>query len=388
MTIYHDMTSSYIKLEKEYFKSAAKSLRHRFNEHIQDPPNKMNLSLAQECLANALGFRNTDSLLHAFEKKDPKNYIKNPKEIAYKFLSTWSVDKIKSMFYFLLELNPVTTYTSSAKLLLDKLIVVLVHMRDQEEILLDSNIISEYLKLKNIITLLKTRRDFPSTLKMGLHDYLSGTLSLNITSTEVIISDLAHAEHSSIMREFVAPLSILAQFEQCDPLVISPSWYHAVYHNDVSANYDDNYQPIDNFKRVYRHERLNEDNLRNFYQALDKSGYDTLTGYNTGYGNTGFEISSRRSKDNSICLRAIDLLTPLASSSYLDDTWLKDFKYIGILQGLIKNKQFQNFYLSDLMLYAFDIINTEKRELYINFISLLLKNYDSVVKKSHQLSEF
>lgn len=63
-------------------------------------------------------------------------------------------------------------YLQESISLLNTVITVLCFMRDSYEILLDFQIIRDYLDLDNIIKLYKNRRDFPDHIRVMLHDYL------------------------------------------------------------------------------------------------------------------------------------------------------------------------------------------------------------------------
>jgi hypothetical protein len=211
--------------------------------------------------------------------------------------------------------------------------------------------------------------------------------------------------------QFKSALDLLKNIELHDPIVISPTWYHAVYgqssiftnnlvvksiagsgmsHTLKSVLESNNNTPPP--KPIKTTIRLSDDNMDEIY---NKTSHEEWIEYFSRKTPDKFDmltmairpsaIQEELKNDHEFHFQGIELINPIKHNSYLEDSWLEDQKFQAILNSILKNKQFKTFYLSDLLPYCFKVVNEEKRKLYMSCLFNLLRHYSTIVEYSSVL---
>jgi len=92
--------------------------------------------------------------------------------------------------------------------LISAIMMALVYMRDQREILLDVDIIRDYLILENIIKLYKTRKDFPNHIRNALRGYLVSLPGFQESAPKQ--NDTVMEQHGYLQMQFTRLLGSLS----------------------------------------------------------------------------------------------------------------------------------------------------------------------------------
>jgi intracellular multiplication protein IcmO len=92
--------------------------------------------------------------------------------------------------------------------LISAIMMALVYMRDKKEILLDVDLIREYLILDNIIKLYKTRKDFPNHIRASLRAYLVSLPGFHEAAPKQ--SETVMEQHGYLQMQFTKILGSLA----------------------------------------------------------------------------------------------------------------------------------------------------------------------------------
>lgn len=374
--------NNYVRLDQQTFKKSAKRLREEILNEISlqkigllDDSNvisshiKLDLSKIQECFSKSLGFKNYNAINHYFEKNKSQH-------AAFKtglILDHWNVEEMVALISYL---SPAQYDNSiekdNALLLLDIVIECLVFLRDNEEILLSADFIIDHLKLNHLFKLYKVRRDFPTHLRYKLQSYFFSLPNFDIDTGEYKDNNDGQKVHAYSQMYFYSALRILEKIEKCDPIVISPYWYQTNY-----TLYKTEENNITSQDITYR---LDDKNLNDLYQQFSVEDWHSLFHFQT-------PIITYNNPNEYMAFTGISLIRPIRYSSYLEDSWLADTDFREILNSLFLNKQFTTYYLSDLLFYAFKIINKEKRKLYMNFLKNILNKYTTIIEYSSILND-
>lgn len=363
----------FIKLDEKSYKKISKKLSRQIQHHFEDNKD-ITLQNTQEILAQALGFRNEHSLLNYFNK--PSKLEARKQENSH-FFQTWEESDI---LFFLTSIfkKDDTMWSNRAVALLSTVVKFLVYMRDQEEIKLNMETIREYLILDNIVKTYKTRRDFPNHIRSALRAYLV-TLP-GFQETAPLQSDTTKEQHGYIQMQFDSIIDNVVQMEKYDPIIFMPEWFHAIYSNQPDkTNGMSSWQykiEQETPKTVYK--RLFENEMEHFYSEFDHEEWENIC---------SDHYHPRHHDKKEVTFRGIDLIHPIARHSYFQNSWLADNYFQDILKGIIRNKDFKCFYLSDLILYTSRIVNQQKQANYIHYVQYLLNNYATVVKYSKVFCE-
>lgn len=407
---------NYIKFDINTFKKTAKRLQKELNQNlnIEDKihAEKVVLFLIQESLAKSFGFRNQDGINKFFNKN--KNNIPYYKKInSISFLQEWNKEDILRLFTSLLDSTP-QNHRDRAKFLISVVLDLVIHYREEEVILINSDTIRKYLSMKSLMEYaLGTKKyEVPFEIIYNLQNYIFTTPGYNKNLGEKEAqNNIFYENHTYAEMQFGLILNTLKSIEDCDPLIISPNWYQTKYtylskpikklQIDRSSELEaimnileeldkmfeeDELEIYENFNDLevtpqYINYRLNEKTIQDLYNKYKDDEWKKTIEKNIPI------IKLDKNKDNKISFYGIELINPIRNSIYLEDSWLEDESFKFILDNLIKNKQLKNFYLSDLLLYSLKIVNKKKRTSYINCIENLLNNNSSIVEYSEILND-
>jgi hypothetical protein len=374
---------NYIRMDLAKFKKTTKELHYTVNEKYRElnstELNQTNLSQIQELFSRSLGFRNYDAIIkHYSEHKHPTPSFKTGR-----FLDDWKSEEIISLISFLMESYPNDIWKSKGMALFTAIINTLCHMRDELEILLDSEVIREYLIFDNIFKLYKTRRDFPNQLRSALRAYLFSLPGFQESAPKQ--SDSVYSYHAQLQMIFNSVLTIIKNIEICNPIIISPNWYQANYSYCKNINNLSHIEQTDNNDNrlnntIKTSNRLNDLNIDDYYKKYDTEDWTNLFKNNKS-------IIIKNDKNESVSFNGFSLIKPIINSSYLEDSWLDDITFKNVLNNIIANKQFKTFYLSDLLIHSFKIINKQKRLMYNECVNTLVTNYSSVIEYSEKIND-
>jgi hypothetical protein len=362
-------TSTSIHFDKETFLKTSKKLTKEIQEYFNGKSNKTDenlfpLSAVQDLQAKALGFRNTDAILSFFDKPQ---IIKQSIEKKKVFLQDWSKEDIVSMFNLMLENNGgVDLWTKRAMTLISTVVEVIDHLRETKKITFNINCVQKYLNLNNLFDVYKEPDTLTEDIKEIVLNYLSGLPGFNAKAPKQ--SETTIEQHGYLQMQFSHILKVLKQVETNDVLIISAKWYRAVY---CSTPYSE---------PTFFHQSINKSVLKNIYDEFPTEDWVDC------FQNEKFGLKTKI-KDAEYYFTGFKLIPEIKNHPNADNSWLKDDMFKLILKSLIEYKELKDYYLSDLLLKSFSIINEKKRRLYTDFICNLLKSYTIVVGMSKELDE-
>lgn len=370
-------SSNYLVFNLNTFKKTSKRLQHILfysteEENIRKHRN-FPISEFHEMLSKSLGFRNYDAIQKYFNKQGSL-----PAARTGAFFEDWSAKEIIELFSLFLENNSSNEgreWKGQALSLISTIAITLKYMEEEKEILLDINCFQEFFKLENVLKLYKTRRDFPQHIRNKLWTYLTSIPGFQKMSNDQYDSALEY--HNYIYFNLLPIVSKLQDIESHDPIIINPCWYNALYSQESSDNTTEN-SDIKYFKI-----RLSDHSIEDIAKPFKHEDWLKI------FAEKGLRyepyISFIDSNQQRIKFYDIKLIDSIERDFDTENTWLKDSLYEKILNGFLKNQQLKTYYLSDLLLYSFKIINQKKRDIFIQFISNLIKNYSYITEYSKKL---
>lgn len=380
--------SNYLKIDVNQYKKISKKLVSNLNKtYFIEQQSPIKLQQTQELLASAFGFRNQDALLKYFNKE--KIDIIAVKENV--FLNNFESNDILSIFLNYLNDNSQDIWRERAVVLITTLLNSLFYMREQDkDFILDVAIINHYLILPNLIDLYKTRKDFPTRIRSTLGVYLKSLPGFQESTSRQ--SDTVIDQHGYLQMQFNGILDFLLSMEKADPIIITPSWYHAVYDNKksmstMSKSIDkENIETRENdYKIIYK--KLSDNNIDKFYDEFSEEKWESLFIPKNNSVSGGGRIVETTKYSPEVNFVRIEEINPIKKNSAYQNSWLADDEFHEILYDIVKNKEFKTYYFSDLMLYGCKIINRKKQMNYIKYIRYLMSNYHNILKYSQHFSE-
>lgn len=378
---------NHIIFNEESFKKTTKKLVNNINSIKENGSYEFKLSEIQEALAKALGFRNANGIQSYFSK-DVEILEKKSKD----FLNNWDSENIQLLFVYLMSSTQDDMWKGRALLLLQAIINALCFLRDKNEIILSTQIMTEYIVLENIVTLYN-RKDFPIYIKEKLRSYLRSLPGFR--EGEKRQSETVMEQHGYLQMQLLAPLEQLEKIELHDPIIISPKWYQANYVYTITDNiknenskevvhlfkeleikFDEDLSQV-KMRKIKTSHRLYDNSIEKFYDKFPEDEWSEL------FPNfTNKEYSFYESSSEQLSFTNLSLIKPIVKTPYAENSWLEDNSYKLILNSLLRSKQFKTYRLSDLLIYSFRIVNQSKYNMFNECLMNLLKNYTSVVQYS------
>lgn len=318
----------------------------------------------QELLAKSLGFIDHYKIKKFFEYGTECSYLPSA-------LGDFSVQMTaKNQMQLLLALSDSGNVSlhNRAHGFLNAVMAALEHMSNDKEIILDFDVIQEFSNLENIARLYKQRRDFPNPIRQQLKCYLDTIPGYkdNLTRQEC----LAIEYHSSIKSYFYYAFNVISQWKKADPLIINSQWYMAHYEDSESFSsvLDENISVLaDQFSVQDWRKKFTEPTMSN----TEKDTIDN-------------KIYCKNNKNKA--LKSIGLIEAINDDYQTEHSWLLDSTYQELITYLFRTKEFKSFYLSELFVFCFSILNQEKREKFLNFLVYLVKNYETTLQTSARLN--
>lgn len=389
-------------INKEKFNKSAKRLNKEINSLVKDSYNNshfeitpLKLSAIQECLAKSLGFKDTYALTNFFDtQKKTEHIVSFADSNSGYFLNDWEVDNIIQLFSMLMEDIPNNIQKQKGISLITIVVNFLKYMQTVDtfdDIIINISTIEQYSHLDNLIKVYKTRRDFPPELRNSIRTYLMFLPTYQETAPKQ--NDVTMEQHGYIQMQLGAAFNFIRKLEKKDPLIINPHWYEAVYKKeklDIDTEGKSEKIHLNNFTI-----RLEEDNISEIAKPYSKEAWNDLftsdDGKNSHYDFKKFEYEAniftiKNAQSELITLEHIRLNQIIKYNDITEDTWLQDPLFKQILLGLIRNKNFKSYYLSDLINYSFKILNPQKQKLFKDFILHCCHNYPYILSYSQQLN--
>lgn len=371
---------NYIVFDLDTFKKTSKRLQHIFFYSTEDENIRNNrtfpISEFHEMLSKSLGFRNYDAIQKYFHKEGSL-----PAARTGAFFEDWSAKEMIELFSFLIENSPSEeskAWKGQALSLIYTMAITLKHLQEQQIILLDSNMFAECTKLEYMISLYKNRHqhgyNFPNSVLSALRSYLMSIPGYEQGETEQKPEVLDY--HNYIYFKLLPIIEKVADIEKYNPIIINPRWYHAIYSQNPSNKLNEE-------SKDYFTIRLQENTIENIAASFHHLHWNNL--FLPDSIKSGENISFTNKDNINIRFYGIELITPIETDSSTEDTWLKDKLFQEVLLSFVRNKQFKTYYLSDLLLYSFRIMNQQKRNVFMNFLSNIIKNYSSITEYSRRL---
>lgn len=384
-----------VNITKENFNKNAKRLSKEINSLVKDSYNNsqfeippLKLSAIQECLAKSLGFKDTYAINNFFETNIKSDHAVSCSDSnSGEFLNNWDSDNIIQLFSLLMEELPNDLYKQKAISLIAVIINFLKYMQSikyDNHIIINIATIEHYCNFDNLVKQYKTRRDFPTEIRVAIRTYLMFLPSFQENAPKQ--NDVTIEQHGNIQMQLVSAFSLIRKLEKNDPLIINPHWYEAYYKKEKWVGDSDTKSEkvlLSNFTI-----RLEEDNISEIAKPFSKEAWNELFTFNES-GKLYYEndcANFKNAQDELITLENIRLNPVIKYNDITEDTWLQDPLFKQILLGLVRNKNLKSYYLSDLMNYSFTILNPKKQKLFKDFILHCCKNYPYILNYSQKLN--
>jgi hypothetical protein len=210
-----------IQVTKEDFAKISKRLCKQLESQS---PEEISLSKTQEQLALAFGFRNYNGINSFFTKgeteiKEGKKSVITQQRSLYQNMTS---EQFLLIFENFINRDKNNMWGTRAMTLASAIIPALLYMRDIEDILLDIDVICDYLVLDNMIKLYKTRRkDFPTAISNELISYLRSLPSYQDGAPKQ--NDTTSEQHGHLQMQFYSVLKSLKKIEKQNILILPAS---------------------------------------------------------------------------------------------------------------------------------------------------------------------
>lgn len=317
-------------IDEAKFLKTSKKLMSEINDFILQTSDiesaPFSLSKVQELLAQSLGFRNLHELQKVFNEIDSTT-----KEIISSIHKPYIFNNIEADQSVHIILNLMDNSGSGdmwrgrALSLISFVMKILVHMRNEKEIILNSDTISEYLILDNLIKLLKTRKDFPESIKRDLRSYLTSLPGYQEAAPKQ--NDVVLEQHGYLQMQFFNAINKLKNIEDNNFIIAEQSWFIL-------------------------------DNRENF----------TVRGSNIKNSNIKKILNSTEYK-------ALSLHPKLEQCEFLEDSWIYMPEYENWIYTLYLKKQLNSIRISDLIIYVTTVISPTKRQQLLLVLNSILDNF-------------
>lgn len=109
------------------------------------------------------------------------------------------------------------------RLLIEPIVEAIFYMSHRNEVLLEMDIIREYLILDNILKLYKSRRDFPIQLRQALKTYLLSLPGFQEAAPKQ--NDVTATQHGDMQLKLVRAINSLVNIEQEDVPLLKTEWW-------------------------------------------------------------------------------------------------------------------------------------------------------------------
>lgn len=366
-----DVDSSHNKktliIDKLSFNKAAKRLAKELT-NIKELHPKWSASQTQELLAKSFGFNNYHAANQFYNSLTLEKTIMFPSNRTRPFLNDWSSDQIIKFFVILSSNNSDDMWAKRGVMLITLIINILKYLSEQKELIISAESIAEHLNFHTLLKLYK-RKDLPNELKFELKTYLTSLPGFQESAAKQ--NDTVVEQHGYLQMQFSSSIKDIQRLEAADPLIINPHWYMFQYLkiniNDKEINVEDL-----NNRAIYGANNKNKDTKTPFVMSLkdeviesvaanfsSKDWHELFSEKKSTSNETYFV--NKKDKYEYIFLKGITLHSDLQYDAQIEDTWLSDSTFNSILLGLIRSKQLKVYYLTDLLLYSFNIVNKEKQ---------------------------
>ena len=339
-------TKKQILVDNDLFNKTSKKLLSQLKK---DSSTKLNLSKTKELLSQSFGFNNYHHLKTFFDT----DVVENKNDFYYKDNDSFLNENLTFEMFLLFE---EATYENNmwrqrAAKLMSMIITILTYMRDNENLQLNVNIIREYLVLDNIIKLFKTRRDFPKEIKIAIRNYLSFLPGFQESAHKQ--NDTVYEHHGYLQMQFSSSLFYIDKFIEKDALLFSIDWLSCSGASDRITKQSD-------LDRAY-----------SYYEASD---------WYRLYANYSF---IKEGVENI----PVQLKRKIKFSEHFENSWLSDDIFNQIINQKFRYRKISSIYMSDLLIFAKDTVNREKKSQYITLIKNIIENYSSTLNLSKEICE-
>lgn len=318
--------------EAKFLKTSKKLLQHLTDEYSLN----IKLSQIQEALSQSLGYRNLHSLQQVFVGNVDNHSLSLIDSIPKPdIFDKIELDQAIQIIYNLMDVKSGgDMWRGRAISLISIIMKTLMYMQKEKEIILDSDIVREYLILDNIIKLYKTRRDFPNDIKQGLKSYLTSLPGFQEGAP--IQNETVREQHGYLQMQFFPVLNMLKKIEENNFIIADKKWFY-----------------LEKISRV--------------------------VSASAGYGS-----SNHVEKETSDVLSIVPALKHL---DFLDDSWLGMPEYESLVSSLFKKNSLEELRVSDLLVYATTIISPAKRSSLYLVLNSILDNYSIASSISQKISQ-
>jgi hypothetical protein len=212
--------------EMKFSKTSKKLLNHFKSKHDLN----LKLSEMQEILAQSLGFRNLHDLQNILSEQtvEKENKVQEHYQKPQIFQNI-ELDQAIQIITNLMSSGDNDMWRGRAISLISSVMTCLIHMRDEKEIVLDVDVINEYLILDNLIKLYKTRRDFPTTIRNSLKIYLTSLPGFQEASPKQ--NDTVIEQHGYLQMQFTAVFYKLKKIEDNNFIIADYRWFNEIKEN-------------------------------------------------------------------------------------------------------------------------------------------------------------
>ena len=343
------MTNNILSIDEAKFKKTSKKLLNKLQEIPLNEIKDIKLTQVQEILAQSLGFRNMfDLQKNIFTNENdfkPNNFPVDLSHVPEQFHDIWKNGSgyFPKLFYSMnheQSLNMIVNlmefsadmWRGRAISLINAILLALFYMRDEQEILLDSTVICEYLIFDNIIKLYQNRRDLPNNIRAALRAYLISLPGFQESALKQ--NDVVMEQHGYLQMQFASVFDKLIKIEKNDFIIADYNWFVLGYKDVVIGTH----------------------------------GSSQTEGVNITDNHKVFSLNPK-----------------LESLDFLDDSWLSIEQYSSWIQSLYEKNKLTTLKVSDLIIYITNIVAPNKKESMKLLLDSIVYNYSTASKMSSDI---
>lgn len=320
--------------EAKFLKTSKKLLSHINNSLLSEKNTKNNLfklSDIQESLAQSLGFRNLNDF-HNYLNQTTKKLNSFEKKLISPIFFNIESEQALQIFSSFMNYTDNNLLQTRALLLIKGVLQALIYMRDNNELFLNVDTISDYLKIDNVIKLYNNK-NLPKDILLCLESYLIFLPDFQQSASKQ--SNLTLEQHGYLYMQIPPILQLLKAIEDNDFIIADQSWFIEV---DIDSHHA-----------------------------------------SSSYGASSRKIEQIK-KHSSLIIHPA-----LINIDFIEDSWIVMEEYSEWIKILYAKQQLNKVRVSDLLLYLTTIISPIKRARISLLLNSILDNYSIASKISQKI---
>jgi hypothetical protein len=207
-----------IAIDEAKFKKTSKKIVSKLNEQYSL---NIKLNSFHELFAESLGYRNLFGLQKVFEEGEEPT-----PSFIFDLFKGLSSGQSTQIFFNLMDgqdSSSSSMWKGRALSLISTVLMTLTYMREQKEVILDAQVIREYLILDNIIKTYKSRKDFPDHIRAALRAYLLSLPGFQESAPKQ--GETVLEQHGYLQMQFSTILDKLSYIEKDNFIIANRNWF-------------------------------------------------------------------------------------------------------------------------------------------------------------------